>query len=182
MKLIAFAGSSSIQSINKQFATYVGEKVATELSAELELLDLNDYDIPLYSIDKEKRGEVPAQVHTFISKLKQADGIILSLAEHNGTYTAVFKNLIDWASRIELGFFQGVPMLLLSTSPGGFGGGNVMEAALARLPKFQAQIVAHFSLPKFGENFDQEKGILDVGIKSEFEDKFALFREVIGKQ
>ncbi|MDG0973191.1 MAG: NAD(P)H-dependent oxidoreductase [Crocinitomicaceae bacterium] len=182
MKLIAFAGSSSIHSLNKQFATYVGEKAATDLSAELELLDLNDYDIPLYSIDKEKRGEVPPEVHKFISKLKQADGIILSLAEHNGTYTAVFKNLIDWTSRIELGFFQGVPMFLLSTSPGGFGGGNVMEAALARLPKFRAQIVAHFSLPKFEENFDPEKGILDVGIKSEFEDKFALFREVIGRQ
>lgn len=182
MKLIAFAGSSSIHSLNKQFATYVGDKAATDLSAELELLDLNDYDIPLYSIDKEKRGEVPPQVHTFISKLKLADGIILSLAEHNGSYTAVFKNLMDWSSRVELDFFNNAPMFLLSASPGGYGGGNVMEAALARLPKFQANIIAHFSLPKFGENFDPEKGILDVGIKSEFEDKFALFREVIGKQ
>jgi NAD(P)H-dependent FMN reductase len=180
MKLIAFAGSSSIHSINKQFVTYVGEKAATDLSAELELLDLNDYDIPLYSIDKEKRGEVPPEVHTFIAKLKQADGIIISLAEHNGSYTAVFKNLMDWASRIELGFFQCVPMLLLSTSPGGFGGGNVMEAALARLPKFQAQIVAHFSLPKFGENFDQEKGILDAALHSEFDKKYSLFRDAFG--
>ena len=182
MKIIAFAGSNSIHSINKQLVNFVSNKAATDLNAELELLDLNDYDIALYSVDKETRGEVPPEVHTFISKLKQADGVILSLAEHNGSYTAVFKNLMDWASRIELGFFQGVPMFLLSTSPGGFGGGNVMEAALARLPKFRAQIVAHFSMPKFGENFDPEKGILDVGIKSEFEDNFALFREVIGKK
>lgn len=71
-------------------------------------------------------------------------------------------------------------MLLLSTSPGGFGGGNVMEAALARLPQFQAQIVAHFSLPKFGENFDQEKGILDAALHSDFDKKYGLFQDAFG--
>jgi NAD(P)H-dependent FMN reductase len=180
MKIIAFAGSSSIHSINKQLVTFVSNKAAADLNAEIELLDLNDYDIPLYSIDKEKRGEVPPEVHAFIAKLKQADGIIISLAEHNGSYTAVFKNLMDWSSRVELTFFNNAPMLLMSTSPGGYGGGNVMEAALARLPKFQANIIAHFSLPKFGENFDQEKGILDAALKSEFDEKFGLFREAFG--
>jgi NAD(P)H-dependent FMN reductase len=176
MKIIAFAGSSSIHSINKQLVTFVSSKAAADLNVEVEMLDLNDYDIPLYSIDKEKRGEVPPEVHTFIAKLQQADGIILSLAEHNGTYTAVFKNLMDWASRIELNFFNNSPMFLMSTSPGGYGGGNVMEAALVRLPKFQANIVSSFKLPKFGDNFSAENGILDNELKADFEEKYKLFR------
>ena len=180
MKIIAFAGSSSIHSINKKLVNFVSNKAAADLNAEIELLDLNDYDIPLYSIDKEKREEVPPQVHTFISKFKQADGIILSLAEHNGSYTAVFKNLMDWTSRVELNFFNNAPMLLMSTSPGGYGGGNVMEAALVRLPKFQANIAAHFSLPKFGENFDEENGITDAALKEKFDEKFGLFLKAFG--
>lgn len=179
MKIIAFAGSSSIASINKQLVSFVINKAATDLKAEIELLDLNDYDVPLFSVDKEKRGEVPVEVHTFISKLKQADGIIISLAEHNGSYTAVFKNLMDWASRTELKFFNGTPMFLMSTSPGGFGGGNVMEAALARFPKFQANIVSAFKLPNFGDNFSVENGIIDDLLNAEFEAKYRAFVEVL---
>ena len=180
MKIIAFAGSNSIYSINKQFVTYVSQQAAEQLKAESEVLDLNDYDVPLYSIDKEKRGEVPPEVHTFISKLKQADGVILSLAEHNGSYTAVFKNLMDWASRVELNFFNNAPMFLMSTSPGGYGGGNVMDAALARLPKFQANIITSFKLPKFGENFSNENGIVEPLLRAEFEEKFGLYMKAFG--
>lgn len=179
MKIIAFAGSSSTASINKQLVSFVSNKVASELKAEIELLDLNDYDVPLFSVDKEKRGEVPREVHTFILKLKQADGIIISLAEHNGSYTAVFKNLMDWASRVELKFFNDIPMFLMSTSPGDFGGGNVMEAALARLPKFHANIVSAYKLPNFGDNFSAENGIIDDLLNAEFEAKYRAFVEVL---
>lgn len=179
MKIIAFAGSSSTASINKQLVSFVSNKVASELKAEIELLDLNDYDVPIFSVDKEKRGEVPGEVHTFILKLKQADGIIISLAEHNGSYTAVFKNLMDWASRVELKFFNDIPMFLMSTSPGGFGGGNVMEAALARLPKFHANIVSAYKLPNFGDNFSAENGIKDDLLNAEFEAKYRAFVEVL---
>jgi NAD(P)H-dependent FMN reductase len=179
MKIIAFAGSSSRASINKQLVSFVSNKAATELKAEIELLDLNDYDVTLFSVDKEKRGEVPAEVHTFVSKLKQSDGIIISLAEHNGSYTAVFKNLMDWASRVELKFFNDTPMFLMSTSSGGFGGGNVMEAALARFPKFQANIVSAYKLPNFGDNFSAENGIIDDLLNAEFEAKYRAFVEML---
>lgn len=165
-KIIAFGASNSASSINKQFAVFAAHALK---GAEVEVLDLNDFEFPIYSMDRERNGDIPASAHLFIDKIRGCDGVVLSLAEHNGTYTVAFKNVMDWCSRIQLDFFGDKPVLLLSTAPGAFGGGNVMEAALKRLPKFKANIVAHFSLPKFGENFDGLKGIVSSEYKSEFE-------------
>jgi len=175
-KIIAIGGSNSSVSINQKFAVYAARCLD---NAEVEILDLNDFEFPIYSIDREKGEGFPSGLDAFIEKLAQADGIVLSLAEHNGTYTVAFKNIMDWASRRKLGFFAGKPLLLLSTSPGGFGGGNVMEAGLKRLPKFDAHIVSHFSLPKFNENFHPESGILDASLQATFQQSLALFQAAL---
>jgi chromate reductase, NAD(P)H dehydrogenase (quinone) len=172
-KIIAIGGSNSLASINQKFAVYAANCI---VDAEVEVLDLNDFEFPIYSIDREKLEGFPSGVDGFIEKLALADGIVLSLAEHNGTYTVAFKNIMDWASRRKLGFFAGKQLLLLSTSPGGFGGGNVMEAGLKRLPKFDANIVAQFSLPKFNENFDSENGIKNEELKVLFDEQMNLFK------
>lgn len=177
MKVVAFAGSNSQNSINKALVSYVLTHFEGQ---EIDFLDLNDYDIPLYSIDREKKEEIPQEVHQFIEKLGDADLIITSLAEHNGTYTAVFKNLLDWSSRINLKFFADTPLLLLSTSPGGYGGGNVMEAAKKRFPKFGANIKATFSLPNFKDNFDTVTGITNSDLKNELLNKINQVKKDIG--
>lgn len=174
MKIIGFAGSNSKKSINKQFVAYTLGQLNEN---ETQILDLNDFEIPMFSVDREDEDGYPDKVKEFVNLLQSADGLVISLAEHNGAYTAVFKNLIDWCSRYELKFFnKETPILLLSTSPGGYGGGNVMELGLKRLPKFDANIVANFSLPKFGDNFDKEKGILDQELQAKFEEKFQEFK------
>ncbi|MBL7789524.1 MAG: NAD(P)H-dependent oxidoreductase [Chitinophagales bacterium] len=165
MKVLAFAASNSSQSINKKFLSYV---LTHFQSHDTELLDLNDYDLPLYSIDKEKSIGIPELVSHFSKKLEEADVIIISLAEHNGTYTAVFKNLFDWLSRYKLKMFEGKRMILLATAPGPRGGRGVMDAALVRFPIHGAEILGHFCLPKFQENFDAEKGIINEELKDEF--------------
>ena len=175
MKIIAFAGSTSIHSINKKLATFVGSSIAAKRNAELEIMDLNDFDVPIYSTDRENRGEIPPQVNVFIEKISQADALVVSLAEHNGTYTAAFKNLMDWASRVQLNFFNTTPMFLLSTSPGGYGGGNVMDAALIRFPKFQANIICSLKFPSFNDNFSEESGIVNSELSTIFEEKLEEF-------
>ena len=89
--------------------------------------------------------------------LKETDGIILSLAEHNGTYATVFKNLFDWLTRIESKMLFKKPMLLMATSPGGRGGKTCLEIASARFPFHDGNIIETFSLPLFGENFNDGK-------------------------
>lgn len=172
MKIICFAGSNSKNSINKQFVKHT---LKLFQDAETELLDLNDFEIPMFSVDKEEKDGYPDNMKKFLDKIQSADGLVISLAEHNGAYTAVFKNLMDWCSRYELKFFKEIPVLLLSTSPGGYGGGNVMEMARSRLAKFDAKIIAHFSLPKFNDNFSEDKGITDEDLNNEFKSEFEEF-------
>jgi NAD(P)H-dependent FMN reductase len=95
-KIIAFAGSSSQNSINKKLATYAAHLFQ---NATVEVLDLNDYEMPIYSTDREKENGVPQLAIDFFTKITQADILVVSLAEHNGAYTTAFKNVFDWVSR-----------------------------------------------------------------------------------
>lgn len=172
MKTIAFAASSSRNSINKQLATYALSQI--EL-AERQLLDLNDFQLPLFSVDLENEVGIPEAAINFAKHIDSADLILISLAEHNGSYTAVFKNLFDWLSRHKTKCFDNKKMILLSTSPGARGGRSVMDAALTRFPIHGAEILGHLCLPNFKENFDVEKGILNAELQAEFN---ALLRTI----
>lgn len=152
--IIAFAGSNSKLSINKQLASYTASLVS---NVNVEILDLNDYQLPLYSVDIEQDSGLPKDAERFVETIKKSDGIILSLAEHNAAYSTAFKNLFDWISRVEQKTFQNKPMLLMATSPGARGGATVLEIAKGRFPYHDAQIVGEFSLPSFYDNFSEGK-------------------------
>lgn len=155
MKIIAFGGSPSKNSINKKLATYAAGLFE---NAEVEVLDLNDFQMPLFSVDIEAEiGQHPLAL-AFLDKIASADLLVVSLAENNANYSAAFKNVFDWCSRINGKVFQGKPMLLMATSPGGRGGASVLEIAKNALPRYGADIKATFSLPSFNDNFDVEKG------------------------
>ena len=148
--VIVFAGSSSKESINKQLANYAA---STLENTEYDILDLNDFPLPLFSIDIENQKGFPEKAVEFDDLIENSSGLIISLAEHNGSYSAVFKNLMDWLSRITPKMFRNKPMLLMSTSPGGRGGAGVLAAAMDRFPRHDAKIIETFSLPSFSENF-----------------------------
>ena len=157
MKLLAFAASSSKTSINKQLVVYASSLLG---GAEVEVLDLNHYELPLYSVDKEKELGQPQLAQAFIAKIAASDGIIISFAEHNGSYTAAYKNLFDWCSRINPKVFQDKPLVLLATSPGPRGASTVLATAVNSAPHFTGQVKASLSVPSFYENFDVESGVL----------------------
>lgn len=162
MKVLAFAASSSRHSINKALVRHAIARLEAEYltGVEVELIDLNDYEMPIYSIDREREGGIPQEGVRFFDKIGAADGVLISYAEHNGFYTAAFKNVFDWASRIEMKVFQGKPQLVLSTSKGRGGGAHVLETALASAPHFGAEIVSSLAIPSFYDNFDLERGVL----------------------
>ncbi|MCU0327449.1 MAG: NAD(P)H-dependent oxidoreductase [Chitinophagales bacterium] len=167
MKILSFAGSNSRNSINKAFVSYV----TSQFSNDSLLLDLNDFELPIYGIDYEKENGIPEKVSEFYDALSQADVVFIGLSEHNGTYTAVFKNLFDWLSRKELKFLQGKKVILCATAPGPRGGRGVMDAALVRFPIHGAELIGSFCLPKFNENFQngqivesEQKALFDVFI------------------
>ncbi len=157
MKLLAFAASNSSRSINKQLVTY-----ASSLLPEFttEILDINDYEMPLFSVDREDRDGHPPQARQFLDKIAAADALLISFAEHNHSYTAAWKNLYDWCSRVEAKVYQNKPLVLLSTSPGGRGGANVLASAEMSVPRFGGQVTASLSIPDFNNNFDAVSGRL----------------------
>jgi len=152
-QVIAFAASNSRRSINKKLVTYASGLLA---DAQVEVLDLNDFDLPLFSVDREDELGQPEPARAFLQKISESDGIIVSFAEHNGAYSVAYKNLYDWVSRIQPKVYQDKPMVLLSTSPGGRGGKSVMELALSQIPRFGGVIKASVSLPSFMDNFDPD--------------------------
>lgn len=154
MKIIAFAGSNSQQSINKHLAAYAANQFE---NAEVEVLDLNDFAMPLFSVDLEKEIGQHEIAKSFLKKIESADILVVSLAENNGNYSTAFKNVFDWSSRILKDVFQQKPMLLMATSPGARGGASVLEIAKTAFPRYGAQIKGLFSLPSFNANFDLEK-------------------------
>jgi chromate reductase len=165
MKILAFGASTSSTSINRQLANYAAGQIP---DAEVTELDLNQFDLPIYSSDEEEKNGIPADAQAFKEMISSHDGIILSMAEHNGSYSAAFKNLYDWTSRIDQKVWADKPMLLLSSSPGGRGGATVLEAAKATFPRMGADLKATFSLPSFYDNFSPDKGITNPELSTDF--------------
>lgn len=159
MKLLVMAASNSRHSINRRLA----ESTAALIEGEVDLVTVEDFDLPLYSADREAESGIPALARRFHSRIAAADALLISFAEHNGSYTAAYKNLFDWASRINTRVYQDKPALLLSTSPGKMGGANVLGAALKSAPHFGMNVVASLSLPSFKENFDATRGQIKAG-------------------
>ena len=173
---MAFGASSSKNSINKEFSFYAADQID---NAEIKLIDLNDFEMPIFSVDIEKEHGIPKLAYKFKINLKEADGIIISFAEHNGSYTSAFKNIFDWISRIEKIVWYDKPMFLLSTSDGSRGGLSVLEIAHNRISRGNPNIIPRFSLPNFYENFNTKTGITDSSLKKEFDKSIKIFRENI---
>jgi len=157
MKLLAFAATNSRKSINKQLVTYAANLVE---GAEVEVLDLNDYELPLFSEDREAELGQPERARAFLNKIANSDAVMISFAEHNGSYSAAYKNLFDWASRAGKKVYQDKPAILLSTSLGPRGGASVLAAATHSMPYFGGNVKASLAIPSFHENFDMELGVL----------------------
>ena len=170
--IVVFAGSNSKKSINKELVMYASSLVN---EAEVTVLDLNDFQLPIYGIDEEAANGIPSNAQSFFDELQSADGIMLSLAEHNGNFTVAFKNMFDWMSRINPKVWNMIPMLLLSTSPGVRGGASVLSIAKNSFPHMGGNIIADFSLPHFYENF-KEVTIVDEALRKDLKlavDKFS---------
>ncbi len=162
MHVLALAASNSRNSINKALVSHAAQLLEGGLIPDttVEVLDINDYEMAIYSQDRQDETGIPEQAQRFYDKIGAADAVLISYAEHNGSYSAAFKNLYDWTSRIDMAVYQGKPVAMLATSPGGRGGQGVLAAATTTAPFFGANLVGSLSVPFFHDNFDVEAGEL----------------------
>ncbi|BDT70028.1 quinone reductase [Comamonadaceae bacterium OS-1] len=129
MKTLLFAGSTRKQSYNRQLAQATA-RIAADAGAEVTHIELADFDIPMYNADLEAEG-TPADVLRLKQIMFDHPAWLICAPEYNGSYPALLKNTIDWASSPvktdpvwKDGFrsFTGKVVGLLSASPGGLGG------------------------------------------------------------
>ncbi|OAD44992.1 NADPH-dependent FMN reductase [Polaribacter atrinae] len=175
-KILAFAGSTSSTSINKKLATFAAENL---VNTSFDVVDLRDFTLPIYSEDEEKNG-FPEDAKKFSALLDHYDGFILSLAEHNGSYTVAFKNIFDWSSRIEAQVFRDKPLLLMATSPGARGGLTVLETGMARFSRQGAKELISFSFPSFYDNF-KEGTIVNIELLTALKEKVDTFENAVNQ-
>jgi chromate reductase len=126
-RILAFAGSLRKDSFNKKLVRSAA-RGAEAAGAQLTLLDLRDYPMPIYDGDLEAEHGLPENARAVKKMMIEHDGFLIAAAEYNSSITAVLKNTIDWASRPEPGeatalpAFRGKGAALMSASPGALGG------------------------------------------------------------
>lgn len=179
MNILAFGTSNNRHSINRTLAAYAARLVD---GATVEILNIDDYEMPIFSDEREQSLGQPPQASAFLQKIADADALVVSFAEHNGSYTAAYKNLFDWASRIDGKVFQNKPVVYLSTSPGPGGAASVLAAAVNSAPYFGADFIASLSVPSFHDNYDlQTDRISNPALQDELERVMQLLREAARK-
>lgn len=164
-KILAFAGSNSSTSINHQFITHISNRINGH---EIKIIKLMDYEIPMFSVDKQNNDGIPLDIQVIKNLISEHDALMISVNEHNGTVSAFFKNILDWLSRLDKNFLADKKILLISTSPGARGAASSLEYTKEILPRFGGQVIESFSFPSFNDNFENDtiqNEMLNMGIE-----------------
>ena len=132
VKVLAFSGSARKASFNQAVAAVAanGAKLA---GAEVTLINLGDYPMPIFNEDDESANGMPEKAEEFKRLLLGHDAFIIVSPEYNSSYPALLKNAIDWASRMQEGekplqAYKGKPVAIMAASAGALGGMRVLVA------------------------------------------------------
>ncbi|MBL4639746.1 MAG: NAD(P)H-dependent oxidoreductase [Kordiimonadaceae bacterium] len=127
VKLVAFSGSSREKSLNKKLVKIAAEG-ARMRGADVTLIDLRDYPMPLYDGDLEEGGGYPDTARKLKTLFLESDGFLIASPEYNSGYSAILKNTLDWVSRPlsadepPLAAYAGKYATIMSAAPGALGG------------------------------------------------------------
>jgi len=164
MKVLVFAGSTRQQSYNRKLARAVSA-MARAQGAEVTHLELGSLDIPLYNADLEAQG-TPPDVIRLKEILYEHPAWIICSPEHNGSYTALLKNTLDWASspvkddaswQQGLKPFAGKVVGLVAASPGALGGVRSLSHLAPLMLNLQCWVAPRqFALSQAAQAFDPD--------------------------
>lgn len=170
MKKIAII-SASVRAGRKSHAValFLRNHIENKNIARVEILDLKQYDFPLFeerlSYQKVRNEDASA----FAEKIREADGVIIVTPEYNGGYPASLKNVID----LLYDEWQKKPVAIATVSDGSFGGSQVITSLQFVLFKIGAHIVpATFPVPYVDKNFDEVGNPSDRQVQEKRADKF----------
>ncbi len=153
-RILAFSGSARRESLNKKLLAVTVE-AAREAGAEVTLIDLNDYTLPLYHGDLEDREGMPENAKKLIQLVVQHDGLLIASPEYNSMFTPLLKNTIDWCTRADDNPFAGKIAAVVSASPGMLGGVRSMTLVRNLLTHLGCLVIpSQCILPQADKAFD----------------------------
>lgn len=125
-KILAVAGSYREHSYNKRVLGIAAEG-AREAGADVTMIDLRDFPLPIYDADMQADGAFDANALRLQDVFNEHDGFLIASPEYNGSIPGGFKNAIDWLSRANDRYkmyepVKGKTAALITASPGQFGG------------------------------------------------------------
>lgn len=175
-RILAFAGSIRQASFNQRLVRIAAEG-ARQAGAQVTLLDLKDYPLPIFNQDLEQEQGPPDNATQLLQLFKDHDGLLISAPEYNSSITPLLKNTIDWVSRPNgddpgLIAYRGKVASLMSASPGGLGGlrGLVHVRAILGsigvtvLPDQVSVSQAHQAFGEAGQLLDADKQAKVLGL------------------
>jgi len=173
-KILAFAGSSRTGSVNKQLVR-AAAAIAEREGANVTLVDLRDYPMPVYDGDDEDANGIPEKALAFRALMKEHDAFLISSPEYNGSYSGLLKNVIDWATRplegeAPLACFEDKTCTIMGASPGRLGGIRMLPHLRTLLSGIGVNVLGKdFSLPGAGEAFADDGSLSDDGAAAHLE-------------
>jgi chromate reductase, NAD(P)H dehydrogenase (quinone) len=153
--ILAFSGSNSSKSINHLLLTYAVSLIENH---EVKLIDLRDYDVPIFSTDLETNEGLPKNIKDLEKLISKYDVLMIALPEHNGSMSSFFKNILDWLTRVNHQFLKNKKLVLLSTSPGKHGAKFGLEHTASILPRFGGELIDTYNLGSFYDTVNLENG------------------------
>lgn len=129
VRIAAFASSNRRGSLNRRLLdrAVAALEGAEGIDAAVDVIDLRQYPLPLYDADQQARDGVPAAAHELHDRIAAADALVVANPEYNGGYPALFKNLVDWVTRVDMLVFHPRYVGLLAATPGKGGGARSIE-------------------------------------------------------
>jgi NAD(P)H-dependent FMN reductase len=167
-RILAFAGSARTASLNKKLV-HAAAAGARRAGAEVTLIDLRDYPMPIYDGDLEAGGQAPENALALRRLMLEHQGLLIASPEYNGSFAPLLKNAIDWTSRPidggdALAPYRDKVVALMSASPGAFGGLRGLAHVRSVLSNIGAIVLpGQLAVGKAHEAFQADGSLSDPG-------------------
>jgi chromate reductase len=165
INILAFSGSTRSGSYNKKILS-LAVQGAQEADAYVTVINLLDYKLPIYDGDLEDSDGIPVNCTKLKKLFLTHQGLLLALPEYNSSFSAVFKNCIDWISRPTPGETEPLPCFknkiaaLMSASTGKLGGIRGLTQARTMLQNINVLVIPNqICIPCADTAFD-DRGLL----------------------
>jgi len=122
LNLIAWSGSIRTESVNSQLLDRALALIEADPDVTVDRIDMAEFEMPLYNQDLQEGSGLPEMVTELGKRIQAANAVLIASPEYNGGYTPLFKNVIDWVTRIDMFLFANKYMGVMVASPGGMGG------------------------------------------------------------